>query len=163
MQSGGRYEPNVTPNPEWGWMLIRHTPFLRFNPFRGWVPSPLPLSPELHSGLIKFDPFRVVYVVKERRNNNFPIWAAAFFIGLRCFVGRVAKAMLPSRASSDKKILAPKTWTYYCDVPKFGTQRITSMEFQNTMRVHNQVANLAFGIQDGAESDIWYLRRISLR
>jgi hypothetical protein len=46
---------------------------------------------------------------KERRNNNFPIWAAAFFIVLRCFVGRVAKAMLPSRASSDEKILTPKT------------------------------------------------------
>jgi hypothetical protein len=46
---------------------------------------------------------------KERRNNNFPIWTAAFCIGLRCFVGHIAKAMLPSRASPDTKILTPKT------------------------------------------------------
>ncbi len=57
-------------------------------------------------------------LVKERRKNNFPIWAAAFFTGLRCFVGRVAKATLSPRALSVEKILAPKRGTYYCDVPK---------------------------------------------
>jgi|GEM_PF-3148983 hypothetical protein len=45
-------------------MSIRYTPFLTFNPIRGWFPSPLPSFPELHSGLFKFDPFRVGYVVK---------------------------------------------------------------------------------------------------
>ena len=52
----------------------------------------------------------------RNKSNNFPIWAAAFWlrrtyvsIGLRCFVCRIAKAMLPSRASSDEKILTPKT------------------------------------------------------
>jgi len=53
----------------------------------------------------------------ERRNNNFPIWAVAFPTGLRCFVGHVALATLPSRALSDGKIPTPKTRTYYCDVP----------------------------------------------
>jgi hypothetical protein len=47
--------------------------------------------------------------LKERLNNNFPIWAAAFFIGLRCFVGHVAKATFPSCALPDEKILTPKT------------------------------------------------------
>jgi len=42
----------------------------------------------------------------------------AFSTGLRCFVGHVALATLPSRALSDEKIPSPKTRTYSCDVPK---------------------------------------------
>jgi len=70
-------------------------------------------------------PASIVKCLKERRNNNFPIWAVAFPTGLRCFVGHVALATLPSRALSAGKIPTPKTRTYYCDVPKKNISEIS--------------------------------------
>ncbi|NUQ26097.1 MAG: hypothetical protein HUU34_19275 [Saprospiraceae bacterium] len=48
-------------------------------------------------------------VVKERVINKLPVWAVSFFTMLRCFVGHLAWAKLPSRALPGKKTASPNS------------------------------------------------------